>query len=72
MMGEHKNGDQYRYIVGVCMDVSPEDGNYAWCGAVQLDNRTHTHCLGNLSKAQIARSKCVWLLLSVVYSVCRL
>ena len=63
MMGYHKNGDQYRYIVGVCTDVSPENADYELCGAVQLSsNHTHTHCLGNLTKAQIARSVCVLLM----------
>lgn len=45
-------------MIGVCMDVSPVAEHYSLCGAVQYSsNHSHSHCLGNVTKAQIARSR---------------
>lgn len=55
----HDSGDEYIYEFGVCVDVGKE--LYDGCGAVQYGktNKNLTHCLGYLSSAQVARSKCV-------------
>ena len=56
--GEHRTGETYRYEIGVCVDVGREKDKNELCGVVQYNsNNTHSHCLGNVTKAQIARSK---------------
>ncbi len=58
---------EYTYKIGVCVDMSSGDDNFDMCGAVQYRIKNHTrlsHCLGNVTRAQIARSKCLYLVQS--------
>ncbi len=59
MSATHSSGDSYDYVIGVCTDIG-EGESRKGCGAMQYgsnNNNSHTHCLGNISHAQVTQSE---------------
>lgn len=56
IQGQHKTGESYRYVIGVCVDVGDDYEKHRDCGIMQYSNN-FSHCLGKLNSVQTSRSK---------------